>query len=128
MSFLVKLWANPIFAQNQQNLGVLGHNLWTRNPKWMFFGWNHFVLRCLIHEKKDYNPKFSLVWKLVALVCPKYSWNGTRVHEMVCDHNLRTTNPNFMFPSIFHNVWRCFIHLNHENKGLPLNNCRFWGK
>ena len=89
------------FAPNQQNLGVLGHNLWTRNPKWMFFGWNHFVLRCLIHEKKNYNPEFSLVWKLVALVCPKYSLNGTRVHEMVCDHNLWTTDGNFMFSSIF---------------------------
>ena len=78
--------------------------------------------------KKEYNPKFSLVWKLVALVCRKYSLNGTRVHNMVCDHNLGTTDPNFVFPSIFHNVLRCLIHLNHQNKGVPLNICRFLGK
>ena len=128
MSFLVNLCANPIFAPNQQNLGVLGHNLWTTDPKWMFFWLKSHCFKVLNPWKKEYNPKFSLVWKLVALVCPKYSQIGTRVHGMVSGHNLRTTDPNFMFPSIFHNVLRCLIHLNHQNKGLPLNSCSFLGK
>ena len=54
--------------------------------------------------KKDYNPTLLLFLELVALVYPKYSLFGMRVHAMVFDHNLRTTYPNFMFPSIFHNV------------------------
>ena len=128
MSFLVKLWANPIFAPNQQNLGVLGHNLWTTDSKWMFFWLKSHCFKVLNPWKKEYNPKFSLVWKLVALVCRKYSLNGTRVHEMVFDHNLKTMDTNLMFPSIFHNVWRCFVHPNHQNKGLPHNICWFLGK
>ena len=55
---------------------------------------------------------------------PKIFPNGTCVHGMVSDHNLRTTDPNFMFLSIFHNVLRCLIHQNYENIGVLLNICR----
>ena len=37
-------------------------------------------------------------------------------------------DPNFMFPNFFHIVLRCLIHVNHQNRGLPLNFFEIIGK
>ena len=127
MSFLVKLWVNPILPQTSKI--------------WVFWGITcepRIQNGCFLVEitlfygassmKKRLQPQILISLEVSGSCMPKIFPNGTRVHGMVSDHNFRTTDPNFMFPSIFHNVLRCLIHLNHQNNGLPLNICRFLGK
>ena len=40
------------FCPKPAKFGCFGHNLWTTDPKWMFFCWNHIVLWCLIQGKR----------------------------------------------------------------------------
>ena len=54
--------------------------------------------------KKRLQPQILISLEVNGSCMPKMFPNGTRVHGMVSDHNLRTTDTNFMFPSIFQNV------------------------
>ena len=95
-------------------------------PKKVFEGANHNVLRRLTNEKKTTTSKYLCFWSYGRI--SSCFWIVPPFMALFSGHSLRTTDPNFMFVSIFRNVLRCLIHLKHENKGLPLNSFSFFGK
>ena len=77
-------------------------------------------------RKKTTASNYLYFWSY-GPIC-SYFWVLPPFMAMLSDHNSWTTDPNFMFLSIFRNVLRCLIDLNHENKGVPLNIFSFLGK
>ena len=84
----------------------------------LFEGVNHIVFTRLTDEKKTTSSNYVYFWSYGPI--SSYVWVLPPFMAMFLDHNSRTIDPNSMFPSIFHNVLRCLIHVNHQNKGLPL--------
>ena len=96
------------------------------DQKKVFEGVNHNVLMRLTNEKKTTTSNYLYFWSYGRI--SSCFWGLPPFIALFLDHSLRTTDPNFMFMSIFHNVLRCLINQNHENIGLLLNNFRFLGK
>ena len=96
------------------------------DKKKVFEGVNHNVLMRLTNEKKTTTSNYLYFWSYGRI--SSCFWELPAFMALFLDHSLQTTDPNFMFMSIFHNVLRCLINQNHENIGLLLNNFRFLGK
>ena len=103
----------------------IGHRKWTTHANKLFEGVYHIIFTGLTDEKKTTTSNYQYFWSYGPI--SSYFWVLPPFMAMFLDHNLRTTDPNFMFVSIFRNVLRCLIHLKHENKGLPLNSFNFLG-
>ena len=106
--------------------GNLANKICTTHANQLFEGVNHIVFTRLTDEKKTTSSNYLYFWSYGPI--SSFFWVLPPFMAMFLDHNSRTTDPNSMFPSIFHNVLRCLIHLNHENIGVPLNIFRFLGK
>ena len=96
------------------------------DQKKVFEGANHNVLMRLTNEKKTTTANYLYFWSYGQIF--SHFWVLPPFMALFPDHSLRTTNPNFLLVSIFHNVLRCLNNQNHENIGLLLNNFRFLGK
>ena len=124
--FQVKLGTlrmDPILKEIQ-----IGHKTQTTHANNLFEGVNHIVFwdEQMKKRPQPQPPVLCVLWSYGPI--PSYFCALPPFTAMFLDHNSWTTYPNFMFLSIFHNVLRCLIHLNHENKGVPLNIFRFLGK
>ena len=122
--FQVKLGTlrmDPILKEIQ-----IGHKTRTTHANNLFEGVNYIVFLRLTDEKKTTTSNSMFLWSYGPI--PSYFCALPPFMAMFLDHNSWTTYPNFMFLSIFHKVLSCLIHLNHENKGVPLNKFTFLGK
>ena len=134
INFFGKILEHEIFQVKVGTLRIdpilediqIGHKTRTTHANNLFEGVNHIVFLRLTDEKKTTTSNSMFLWSYGPIF--SYFCALPPFTAMFLDHNSWTTYPNFMFLSIFRNVLRCLIHLNHENKGVPLNIFRFLGK
>ena len=127
ISFFGKILEHEIFQVKVGTLRIdpilediqIGHKTRTTHANNLFEGVNRSVFMSLTDEKKTTTSNYLYFWSYGPM--SSYFWVLPPFMALFSDHNLWTTDPNFIFLSSYSNVLRCLIDLNHENKGLPLN-------
>ena len=101
----------------------IGHETRTTQTNRLLEGVNHIVFMSN-RWKKDHNLELSIFLKLWSN--PFILLGAASIYGNVFGHNMWTTDPTFMFLSIFHHVSRCLIYLNHKKIQGPTQNLEIW--